>query len=82
MVSYQRALLVIQRWVREHIARKRLFVTRHENVGIGWQAIQEDDLNVKITGLKTRIVLRNVGVKMRMADRVIVLLGHATFQRI
>jgi hypothetical protein len=55
-----RAVLVIQRWVRDYTARKRLFCTDHGYVGIGWQALEEGDAIVLVPTLKAPLLLRKV----------------------
>jgi hypothetical protein len=57
-LGYAQALLVIQRWVREYTARKRLFVTRRGQVGIGWRALKKGDLIVLVAGLRSPMIMR------------------------
>jgi hypothetical protein len=59
-LGYQRALLVIQRWAREHTSRKRLFTTSMGCVGIGWQALKETDQIVRVPGLRSPLLIRRV----------------------
>jgi hypothetical protein len=56
----RRAMLVIQRWVREFVARKRLFSTDAGLVGIAWKAARRGDLVVKVDGVRSLMVLREV----------------------
>lgn len=57
-IGYQRACLVIQRWVRENLHQKRLFRTASGAVGIGWQAVRLGDQIARIRGLTSPVVLR------------------------
>jgi hypothetical protein len=55
-----RAVLVIQRWVRDYTARKRISSTDHCYIGIGWQTLEERDAIVMVPTLKLPLVLRRV----------------------
>lgn len=59
-VGYGRALLVIQRWVREYTVRKQLFTTTRGYVGTGWQGLRQGDQIVRVAGLTSPLLLRNV----------------------
>lgn len=61
-LGYERALLTIQRWVREHITRKRLFVTKKGHLGIGWQALKKGDLIILVAGLRSPLILRRTSM--------------------
>lgn len=59
-IGYQRAMLVIQRWVREFVARKRLFKTDAGSIGITWRAARINDVIVNIDGVRSPVLLRGI----------------------
>ena len=59
-IGYHRALLLIQRWVREYTADKRLVGTEKGRVGIAWRSVQPGDKVVLVRGVGSPLLLRRV----------------------
>jgi hypothetical protein len=57
-VGYPRAISVLQRWVREYVAQKKLFRTVSGKIGISWQSVREGDIVVAVHGLEDLLLLR------------------------
>jgi hypothetical protein len=57
-VGYPRAVSVLQRWVREYVAQKRLFRTASGKIGISWRTVREGDVVTAVNGLEDLILLR------------------------
>jgi hypothetical protein len=77
-IGYQRACLIIQRWVRENFFEKKLFRTTSGALGIGWQTMRTGDLVVQLKGW--RLQWYSVGQVRTVASKPSKSLVRARFQ--